>query len=145
MIFALLLACTELEYDSTAECPEDTGYAPAEQPDDQLLPDRPPVIVSTVPQAGDLAVNPGLTEIRATFSKDMSHNGWSYVITWADHFPEVVGDPVWEDPRTVVLTVSLAADTGYSLGFNNQSYENFRDTSGNVAVPYELSFHTAPQ
>lgn len=30
----------------------------------------PPVVVSTVPQSGDTNIDPGLTEIRVTFSKD---------------------------------------------------------------------------
>lgn len=34
----------------------------------------PPVVVETVPAAGDLAVDPSLSEIRVTFSKDLTTN-----------------------------------------------------------------------
>ena len=38
---------------------------------------QPPVVVATVPPAGDAMVNPSLQEIKITFSKPMQINGWS--------------------------------------------------------------------
>ncbi|UCD34005.1 MAG: hypothetical protein JSV38_01935 [Desulfobacterales bacterium] len=39
----------------------------------------PPVVIKTIPQAGDTSVDPSLKEIRVTFSKDMiTENMWSF-------------------------------------------------------------------
>ena len=38
----------------------------------------PPVVVQTIPAAGDAAVDPALTEIKVTFSKAMHDGTWSW-------------------------------------------------------------------
>ena len=50
------------------------GYAQQTEP---TVANMPPVVVKTIPQSGDLEVDPGLTEIRVTFSKDMMDGSWS--------------------------------------------------------------------
>jgi hypothetical protein len=38
----------------------------------------PAVVVKTVPEAGDVKVDPNVTEIRVTFSKTMHDGSWSW-------------------------------------------------------------------
>jgi len=52
----------------------------------------PPMFVRTIPESGSMGVDPGLTEIRATFSKDMLDGGWSCVNLSKDTFPSLAGD-----------------------------------------------------
>lgn len=82
-------------------------------------------MVSSIPQAGDKAVNPGLTKISVTFSKPMAQS--------------------LVNGRTATLDVQLEPDTTYVLGTNNEQFQNFVDQDGNPAVPWVLSFHTAPE
>ena len=50
----------------------------------------PPVVVKTVPEAGATDVDPAITEIKVTFSKDMADKSWSWSTAakarrkWAD-------------------------------------------------------------
>lgn len=147
-ILLVLSACVEEELPSTTEtaldCPEDTGYAPAQQPIQDLLADFAPVVVSSVPQAGDKAVSPGLTQITVTFSKDMDGQGVSWVTVPAGTFPDV-DNPSYADKRTARLGVTLEPDTTYALGTNGGEFQNFRDSNGTPALPWQLVFHTASE
>lgn len=147
-ILLALSACIEEELPVTTEtaldCPEDTGYAPAQQPIQDLLADFAPVVVSSLPQAGDKAVSPGLTRITVTFSKDMDTQGFSWVTVPSGTFPEV-DNPSFIDKRTARLEVTLEPDTTYALGTNGGEYLNFRDSNGTPALPWQLVFHTAPE
>ena len=49
--------------------------------DEVTLESVPPVVVKTVPEAGGNDVDPKLTEIKVTFSKDMA--GWKLVVVYA--------------------------------------------------------------
>ncbi len=130
--------CPEVE---ETDCPEDSGYTPAEQPDTDHLAGLAPVVVRTVPQAGDQAVDPGLTEIRVTFSRDMTDESWSWVQVDPAWFPEAI-DARYDDARTAVLEVQLEPDHSYVLQMNSDGYQGFRDTEGTPAMPYQLAFHT---
>ena len=47
---------------------------------DISIKNTPPVVVKTIPVAGDMNVDPLITEIKVTFSKDMITNQmWSWV------------------------------------------------------------------
>lgn len=149
MLTLLFVACSggvtpaDSSADSDADCVTDAGLAP--QPDEDHLDEFRPVVVDTEPQAGDQAVDPGLTEIRVTFSKDMADLAWSWVQVSARQFPET-GDAAYEDERTNVLEVSLEPDHTYVLWINyDPDYMSFQDESGNTALPYQLAFHTAPE
>ena len=106
----------------------------------------PPVVVETVPRAGDTAVDPATMEIRVTFSKPMqTRQMWSWVIHTKESFPEVAGDVRYlADGRTNVLPVRLRPGRAYAIWFNSPSgkHNAFRDTSGNPAKPYLLVFET---
>ena len=55
----------------------------------------PPSVVKTVPRAGDTAVDPSLTEITVTFSKDMmTKEMWSWCSQSPDTFPVAPPCPV---------------------------------------------------
>ncbi len=104
----------------------------------------PPVVVTTMPQAGDAAVDPGLKEIRVTFSKDMqTERMWSWVKAEEGGFPQITG-PVrfLPDGRTCVAPVRLLPGRGYAIWFNRGRFNAFRDRGGRPAVPYLLVFQT---
>jgi len=102
----------------------------------------PPVVVKTVPQAGDTKVDPGLKQIKVTFSKDMKTNKmWSFVKVSKDTYPET-GGPKYTDKRTIVLPVTLKPGKTYAIWINSGKYNAFRDAQNNPAVPYLLVFET---
>ncbi len=106
----------------------------------------PPVVVKTFPQAGDTKVDPAISEVRVTFSKDMmTNNMWSWVIHTKDSFPEIAGKVRYlADGRTCVLPVKLYPGRKYAIWFNSPNYKHnaFRDRANNPAVPYLLVFET---
>lgn len=106
------------------------------------LASAPPVVVKAVPESGSADVDPTSTEIRVTFSKDMKA-AWSWNKTPDAAFPKTTGEPRFEkDLRTCVLPVSLEPGKTYALWLNSAKGGNFRDTDGQLAVPYLLVFKT---
>ncbi|MBW1781478.1 MAG: DUF4019 domain-containing protein [Deltaproteobacteria bacterium] len=106
----------------------------------------PPSVVRTVPQAGDTEVDPSLTEITVTFSKDMmTEQMWSWCSQSPETFPEIDKTRIrfLEDKRTCVLPVTLKAGKTYVIWINTQKYNHFKDTENHSAVPYLLVFQTA--
>ncbi len=104
-----------------------------------------PSVVKTVPQAGDINVDPSLREVRVTFSKDMMTNQmWSWAMDSRETFPEFDGDGIHylKDRRTCVLPVRLKPGKTYVIWINSQKFNAFRDTRNNPAVPYLLVFQT---
>ena len=104
----------------------------------------PPVVVSTVPQSGDLAVDPTIKENRVTFSKEMMTNEmWSWVQVNEGTFPKVVAKSHYlQDKRTCVLPVKLDPGKSYIIWVNSESHNSFRDLANRPAVPYLLAFQT---
>ena len=105
----------------------------------------PPSVIKTFPQAGDTGVDPSLTEIRATFSKDMQTNKmWSWCAHSPGTFPEIDQTKIrfLADKRTCVLPVKLKAGKTYVIWINTQKYNYFKDKNGNSAIPYLLVFQT---
>lgn len=103
-----------------------------------------PTVVKTVPENGAKEVDPGLTEIRVTFSKDMRDGSWSWTQRSDDSYPEVTGKPHYVDKRTCVLPVKLEPGKTYWIGLNSARFGNFKDPAGRSAVPFPLSFTTRP-
>ncbi len=102
-----------------------------------------PVVVKTVPEAGTKNVAPGETEIKVTFSKEMTDQSWSWSTAWQDSTPESIGKPHYEaDHKTCVLKVKLEPNKTYGWWINSQRFHGFRDTQGHPAVPYLLVFQT---
>ena len=104
----------------------------------------PPVVVKTVPQAGDTEVDPGIKEIRVTFSKDMmTRRMWSWCRISVDTFPQTAGDVHYlDDKRTCVLPVKLEPGRTYVIWVNRGRFNSFRDKANHPAVPYLLVFQT---
>lgn len=116
------------------------AYAQQEAP---TVANMPPVVVSTVPQSGDTKVDPSVTEIRVTFSKDMQDKSWSWTTMSEGTFPELIGKPHYEsDQRTCVIKVKLEPGRTYGTWLNSQRFGNFKDTNEKSAVPYLLIFET---
>jgi RNA polymerase sigma-70 factor (ECF subfamily) len=111
--------------------------------DDVNLHTAPPVVVKAIPQAGADDVDPAATEIKVTFSKNMTDGSWSWSTAGKDNFPETSGKPHYlDDKRTCVLPVHLKPGKTYAIWLNSQNFGNFKDTDGNSAVPYLLVFKT---
>ena len=104
----------------------------------------PPVVVKTVPQSGDVAVDPALKEIRVTFSKDMMTNEmWSWVQVSAATFPMSTSKIHYlDDKRSCVLPVQLEPGKTYAMWINSDQHEAFRDTANKPAVRDLLVFQT---
>jgi len=111
--------------------------------DDVTLESAPPAVVKTVPEAGADGVNPKLTEIKVTFSKDMHDGIWSWAMLSKESFPKMDGKPKYlSDKRTCVLPVKLEPGKTYAIWVNSGKFDNFKDTVGRSAVPYLLVFRT---
>jgi Bacterial Ig-like domain len=128
------LACTVIAARGVASSAEEITVA-----------NSPPVVVKTVPESGALDVDPGLSEIRATFSKGMKDGSWSWSQRSADTFPGNVGKPRYEkDGRTCVLPVKLEPGRTYLILLNSEKFKNVKDADGRAAMPYLLVFRTKP-
>jgi hypothetical protein len=104
----------------------------------------PPVVVRTTPEAGRDDVDPSLTQISVTYSKDMTDKSWSWSTWGTNTFPQMTGRPHYlADERTCVLPVKLEPRKTYAIWLNSGNFGNFKDTSGNSAVPYLLVFETS--
>ena len=102
-----------------------------------------PVVIKSVPEAGSAAVDPGTTEIRVTFSKEMQPGIWSWGMINKESYPGTSESPKYlDDKRTCVLPVKLQAGKTYAVWINTEKLQNFKDTKGLVAVPYLIVFKT---
>ena len=111
--------------------------------DDVTLESAPPVVVKTVPEAGASEVDPMLTEIKVTFSKDMQDASWSWATLSKESFPKMDGKPKYlADKRTCVLPVKLEPGKTYAIWVNTEKLVNFKDPDSRSAVPYLLVFKT---
>lgn len=111
--------------------------------DDVTLESVPPVVLKTVPEAGAADVDPQLTEIKVTFTKEMQDGSWSWATLSKESFPQMNGKPKYlADKRTCVLPVKLEPGKTYALWLNSAKFGNFKDAEGRSAVPYLLVFKT---
>jgi hypothetical protein len=109
----------------------------------QEIDSMPPVVVKTIPEAGNKEVSPGTIEIRVSFNKAMADQSWSWSSAWKDSIPEAVGKPRYEaDKKTCVLKVKLEPNKTYGYWINSEKFHGFKDQNGHSAVPYLLAFKT---
>jgi len=119
------------------------GLLGAAGADEVTLASAPPVVVKTVPEAGAGEVDPKLTEIKVTFSKDMQDGNWSWAMLSRESFPKMDGKPKYlPDGRTCVLPVKLERGKTYAIRVNSEKLRDFKDADGRPAVPYLLVFRT---
>ena len=72
--------------------------------------DLPPVVLNVEPKVGAKDVDPGLREIRVTFSKIRRDKSWSWTEGTVYAFPKLDGNIHYEyDQRTCVMPVKLEA------------------------------------
>jgi hypothetical protein len=113
--------------------------------DDMTVDSAPPVVVKTIPEAGAKDVDPGLKEIKVTFSKKMHDHSWSWSTAWENSTPEVPKGAMpkySDDKRTCVLPVKLEPGKVYGYWLNSENFHNFQDSHGQPAIPYLLVFKT---
>jgi RNA polymerase sigma-70 factor (ECF subfamily) len=102
-----------------------------------------PVVVKTVPEAGNKEVAPGEVEIKVTFSKDMMDQSWTWSTAWKDSDAPSIGKPHYDTThRTCILKVKLEPNKTYGYWLNSQNFHGFKDAQGHAAVPYLLVFQT---
>jgi RNA polymerase sigma-70 factor (ECF subfamily) len=103
----------------------------------------PPVVVKTVPQAGADDVDPALTEIKVTFSKEMIDGNWSFPQISKETAVKSTGKPHFEDEgRTCVLPVKLEPGKTYVIPLNKKPFDSFMDKDQRRAMEYLLVFET---
>jgi len=102
-----------------------------------------PFVVNTIPKSGSSDVDPSLATLTVEFSEAMMPGSWSWVQESALTYPETSGDPVYTSATTIELPVRLDANKTYTVLINSEPrFLNFRDSSGNPAVPFVLTFTT---
>jgi Bacterial Ig-like domain len=105
--------------------------------------DLPPVVLDIVPKVGAVDVDPGLREIRVTFSKKMTDNSWSFTEGKSYAVPKPDGKIHYaRDKRMRVMPVKLEAGKTYVLRINSERFRNFKDAEGRPALPYLVVFRT---
>jgi RNA polymerase sigma-70 factor (ECF subfamily) len=117
----------------------------AQQEKSVTVGNMPPSVVKTVPQSGDIRVDPSVKEVRVTFSKDMmTDQMWSWVMNSKKTFPEIDAERIHflKDNRTCVLPVKLEPNRTYVIWINSQKFNAFRDQGNRAAIPYLLVFET---
>ncbi len=101
-----------------------------------------PTVVSTSPQVGAMDVDPAITRITVTFSRDMER-GFSWTGGGPDFPPSPAGQrPYWINKRTCILPVKLQAAHYYRVGINSDGYRNFRGVDGAAVRPTAIYFTT---
>lgn len=105
--------------------------------------DLPPSVVKTVPQSGELNVDPDMEQIAVTFSKDMKDGAWAWCQTPIASYPRIEGKPKYlQNKRTCTVKVVLEPDKTYVIWLNMNQFQGFQDRAGRPSVPYLLVFKT---
>ena len=102
-----------------------------------------PVVIKSSPEAGADGVDPNTTEITVTFSKNMQGGSWSWCVLTKETYPGTAETPKYlKDKRTCALPVKLQPGKTYAVWINSEKFHDFKDTKGQLAVPYLLVFKT---
>lgn len=136
-----LLALVGIIIFSAASLP--THAAPAKPAKPAATPAGPRV-VSTQPATGSKTVDPGLTELKITFSEPMQPGEFYLGPIAGRDLPEW-GEPVSfsEDGRVLTVPITLKPNHKYGIAVNAPGHLRFRSVTGKVARPYQLFFNTA--
>ena len=102
-----------------------------------------PNVVETFPASGRIDVDPSITEITVTFDEAMKDGSWSWAYSDKNKFPEMTGQPYYKPGHKInVLPVKLESRKEYEIWINSEKFKNFKDQSGNSAIPFRLVFKT---
>ena len=102
-----------------------------------------PTIIGLEPKNGTKDVDPGLKELRVTFSVPMG-DGFSWT-GGGPQFPTIPEGkkPFWtDDHKTCILPVELKPGSEYRLGLNSPSHKNFQSSGGVPLEPISYTFST---
>lgn len=102
---------------------------------------QPPAVVSLSPADGSKNVDPNLAELIVKFDRDMKKGSHS-LCGGGPTFPKLRGQPVWKDPRTLVIRVKLEPEHWYEFSLNCQSFRNFTSADGAALEPTIWRFTT---
>jgi hypothetical protein len=100
-----------------------------------------PKVVATVPDAGDLDVDPAVKEIRVEFDQPMNPVGRS-IVGGGAAFPKIAGQPKWLNPKAFVVPVTLEPGHEYALSVNSDTFKGFVNGQGEPAEWYVIRFKT---
>ena len=101
-----------------------------------------PKVVSSTVEDGQDDVDPGLTEIRATFDQAMDQNNTWSVVGGGPMFPKITARPKWADEKTIVISVQLEPEHEYWMSLNSDTFQGFRNPEGEAGAPRPLGFKT---
>jgi len=102
-----------------------------------------PRVVDTFPPNGSEDVDPAINEISVTFNEEMMDQNWSWAYENENEFPNIKGQSYYTENFTKnVLPVRLEPNKEYVIWINTQQFQNFKDKSGNPAVPFKFTFKT---
>lgn len=105
--------------------------------------EKPPRVVSTVPENGSQDVDPSLGEMSVTFDEEMIDGNWSWAYEDKNTFPQIVGQAYYDETNKInKLPVKLEPNKEYAIWVNHADYKNFKDKAGNSAIPYRFTFKT---
>ena len=77
------------------------------------------------------------------FNEEMTAGSFSWAKEDDTNFPAMTGQPYFDKTMTKnILPVNLEPDTEYVIWLNSPKFQNFKDTSGNVLVPFKFTFKT---
>ncbi|MBK8978792.1 MAG: DUF4932 domain-containing protein [Planctomycetes bacterium] len=101
-----------------------------------------PHVVSTEPVDSSRDVDPATDRIVVTFDRPMRDGSWS-VVGGGPRFPELIGEPSYDDARRVLtIRVRLAPERAYELSLNSERFQGFRSAEGVPLEPVRLTFRT---
>jgi hypothetical protein len=104
---------------------------------------EPPRVIQTDPLNESRDVDPSLRELSVTFNEEMMDGNWSWAYEDQSSFPRIIGQAFYTDDYTINrLPVKLDPDKEYVIWINSAQFKNFKDKSGNSAIPFRFTFRT---
>lgn len=102
-----------------------------------------PRVIETFPLNGSTDVDPSLNEISVTFNEQMTDGNWSWAYTKKEDFPRTKGQAYYTENYTKNnIPVILEPNKEYIIWVNSEKFKNFKDKSGNSALPFRFTFKT---
>ena len=78
--------------------------------------EKPPRVVSTVPENGSQDVDPSLGEMSVTFDEEMIDGNWSWAYEDENRFPQIVGQAFYDEGNKINrLSVKLEPNKEYVI------------------------------